>query len=193
MRQPVVIDFETQHSFREKKDVKDLLISVAGVYDYSTDKVQAIEEKNINSLFPILEGASVIIGYNSDGFDLPCLTSYYPGDIKSLPSFDILENIRQIIGRRLGLDDLVKATLGKKKTGHGLHAIELYREGRIDELKRYCMDDVLLTKDLFEYGVEHGEVFYLTQHGKTTIPVSWGKYRNGYHSPKGDISLTLPF
>ena len=193
MRQPVVIDFETQYSFRERKDPKDLKISVAGVYSYATDTVQVFEEKKIQSLFKILEGASVIVGYNSQAFDLPVLAPYYPGDITKLPSFDMLEDIKQILGRRLGLDDLVKATLSKKKTGHGLRAIELYREGNVLELTEYCRSDVLLTKELFEYGANQGEIFYLTAHGKSKISVAWKKYKDGYSASGEQVSLTLPF
>jgi len=33
------------------------------------------------------------------------------------------------------VDGTVYATLGKKKSGHGLQAIELYKEGKLEEEK----------------------------------------------------------
>ena len=40
--------------------------------------------------------------------------------------------------------------LGEKKTHHGSEAITLYRDGKIDELKEYCINDVKLTKGLYD-------------------------------------------
>ena len=67
----------------------------------------------------------------------------------------ILDDIREKLGRRLALNDVIAATLGKKKTGHGLMAIDMYKEGRFEELKQYCLDDVMLTKGLFDHGVQN--------------------------------------
>ena len=89
------------------------------------------------------------------------------------------------------MNDFLIATLGKKKTGHGLQAIEMYKEGRMDELKKYCLDDVMLTKELFEYGSDKGEVMYLNEKGKISIRVDWKKYLED--SGKTDTHLILPF
>ncbi|MFA5811488.1 MAG: hypothetical protein WC956_04060, partial [bacterium] len=61
------------------------------------------------------------------------------------------------------------------KSGSGLEAIRLWREGRMEELKRYCLDDVRLTRDVYEYGAAHGELFYVPKFGggKARAKVSW--------------------
>ncbi len=70
-------------------------------------------------------------------------------------------------------------------------AIDYYKEGRWDELKKYCLDDVIITKELLEYGARTGEINYLSENGKETIHVDWKKY---LQSQKGnDMPLTLPF
>jgi DEAD/DEAH box helicase domain-containing protein len=109
----------------------------------------------------------------------------------TLSSFDILEDIRSKIGRRLALNDVAFATLGKKKSGHGLMAIDYYKEGKIEELKKYCLDDVMITKELFDFGVKYGEVHYMNEAGRNIIRVDWKKYieENG----KAQTELTLPF
>ena len=45
---------------------------------------------------------------------------------------------------------LAEANLGVGKTGKGLEAIDLYRNGEIEKLKNYCLQDVKLTKEIFE-------------------------------------------
>jgi len=131
-------------------------------------------------------------GYNVKNFDLAVLQAYYPGRVEVFPTFDILEDIKEKIGKRISLNEVVIATLAKKKTGHGLQAINLFKEGRIDELKKYCLDDVMLTKELFEYGIKNQEIFYLNEKGKVTIKVDWKKYLEE-EKKTSDTPLTLPF
>lgn len=192
MRAPVVIDLETKKTFREVKDNKDLGVSMLGLYNYADQKQYSFEESELNKAFPLLEGASVVIGFNIISFDLPVLQAYYPGKVTNFKTFDILDYVKETIGKRLSLNDLVNATLGKKKSGHGLLAIEYFREGKIDQLRSYCMDDVMLTKELFDYGAEHNEIVYLNERGKVSIPTTdWKKYLipgDDDHS-----HLTLPF
>ncbi len=189
---PLVLDLETKHTFREYSDPKKLGISVAAIYDYGDNQEKVFTEKEIHQLFPYLENASYIIGYNVVSFDIAVLQGYYPGKVEYFSAFDILVDVREKIGRRLALNDLIYATLSKKKTGHGLMAIDYYKEGKWDELKKYCLDDVLLTKELFDYGVKNREINYLNEKGKMTIKVDWNKYLE--EEPGGnDMPLTLPF
>lgn len=188
---PVIFDLETKHTFREYSEPKKLGITVAALYDYKNHEAKVFTEKELNQLFPILENSSYIIGYNVNSFDIAVLQAYYPGKVEIFSTFDILEDIREKIGRRLALNDVIYATLGKKKSGHGLMAIDYYKEGKWDELKKYCMDDVLLTKELFDYGVQNREIQYLNERGKISIKVDWGKYLE--ESKNNDMPLTLPF
>jgi len=190
-RFPVVLDIETKHTFREFDEPKKLGVTVAATYDYATKTGRVFTEDELSLLFPLLESASYIVGYNIRTFDLPVLQAYYPGDIERLSHFDILDAIREKIGRRIGLNDVAFATLNEKKSGHGLLAIEYYKEGRWEELKKYCMDDVMVTKKLFEYGIEKNEIFYMNEMGKVRIPVEWQMYMED--SGNSETALTLPF
>jgi DEAD/DEAH box helicase domain-containing protein len=189
---PVILDLETKYTFREVDDPRKLGISVAVVYDYKDDQGKCFFEKELPKLYPILESASYIIGYNSRSFDLPVLQGYYPGKIEHFSQFDLLDDIREKLGRRLALNDLISATLGKKKTGHGLMAIDYYKEGKFEELREYCLHDVMYTKELFDFGVKHGEIYYLSEVRKETIKVDWKKYLEESGS-SNDMPLTLPF
>jgi len=188
---PIVLDLETKYTFREVSDPRKLGITVVGIYDYRDKTSKIFLEKEIPKLFPILEGSSYIVGFNVRSFDLAVLQGYYPGKCDRLPVFDILDDIRVKIGKRLALNDLIFATLGKKKSGHGLMAIDYFKEGKFEELAKYCLDDVMLTKELFEYGVKKEEIFYLNETGKITVKVDWKKYLEG--SSDVDTHLTLPF
>ena len=194
MRRPIVIDFETKKSFREAPLPKDLGISVAGVYYYATDALMAFEEHELSKMFPYFENASIIIGFNLDHFDMPVLQPYYPGDISKFKTFDILSDIKKLLGRRIGLGDIAHATLGTGKSGHGLQAIQFYREGRMDELKAYCLDDVKITKEVFDFGIQEGKIHYpydISRGEKRALHVQWDRHMN-YKGDDG-VSLSLPF
>ncbi|PIS15558.1 hypothetical protein COT62_03035 [Candidatus Roizmanbacteria bacterium CG09_land_8_20_14_0_10_41_9] len=189
---PIVIDLETKYTFREFTDPSKLGVSVAAIYDYKHNEGKIFLENELNKLFPILENSSYIIGFNNRSFDLQVLQPYYPGKLEKFAIFDILEDIKGKIGRRLSLNDMVSATLGKKKTGHGLMAIEYYKSNQWEKLKQYCLDDTFLTKDLLEFGAKHGEVYYRNEQGKIPIRVDWKKYLQE-DSGNGNVALTLPF
>lgn len=190
-KMPIVFDVETKYTFRDFNDHKKLGVSVVAAYDYATQTPHVFLESEINQLFRLFEQASCIIGFNISGFDLPVLSAYYPGNINQFPVFDIMEDVRLRIGRRLALNDLISTTLNKKKTGHGLQAIEFYKAGKWDELKQYCKDDTMLTKELFDYGVKHSEIFYLNERGKIAVPVQWSKWMQDNGSSQ--TTLILPF
>lgn len=194
MSQPIVFDIETQNSFREvNNETKKLKVSVAVCYDYGTRNFYSFTEKTINGLFNLFEKASVIIGYNSNSFDLVVLDEYYVGNLFKFPSFDILESIREKSGRRYALDDVVRSTLNKGKSGHGLHAIELYHEGKIDELINYCTDDVKLTKELFDFGVKNGFIYLPTMTNKMKLEVEWQKTLDKYNKKQVANNLSFGF
>jgi len=50
-----------------------------------------------------------------------------------------------------GLDGLAEGTLGLNKIGHGAKAPELYKDGKYEDLLAYNLQDVRLTRKLFEF------------------------------------------
>jgi len=53
------------------------------------------------------------------------------------------------------------------------------------------MADVMLTKELFDYGIINKKISYLNENGKVDIDVNWGKYLED--NGGGEMPLTLPF
>jgi DEAD/DEAH box helicase domain-containing protein len=182
MDRRLVLDIETKKTFDEvggREHMHLLGVTVVGVYDYSSDSYTVYEEKDLGLLQNALINASLIIGFNHIGFDLPILQSYFSIDVKTLPVFDIMVDFYEKMGHRVGLDSIAKATLGVGKTGHGLDAIKFYREGRMQELKDYCLNDVKVTKDVFDFGIQNGKIHYLSKFGnqKKELEVDWKKFK----------------
>ena len=162
MRKEVVLDIETQNTFQDVGAYNPTLLSISliGVYFYETDSYESFLEGDLPKLWPRLERADRIIGYNLFGFDYPCMQRYYTGELKALPTIDLLAEIEKSIGFRVKLDDVAHATLGVGKSGHGLMAVDFWRKGEIDKLREYCLQDVKITKDVYEYALEHKEISY---------------------------------
>ncbi|MBI5732168.1 MAG: ribonuclease H-like domain-containing protein [Candidatus Magasanikbacteria bacterium] len=197
MSDEVVIDIETQNTFLDVGQGKheDLKISLVCLYNYATGEFQSFREDNLGALWPILEKSERIIGYNSRYFDVPVLNNYYPGDLSQLPQLDILEEIKKALGFRLKLDDLAKATLGEQKAGNGLMAVEWFKNGEWEKIEKYCLEDVRLTRDIYEYGKKNKQLFYSDLASKSTRPfsVNFAPPLSGKDEKKSNINLTLPF
>jgi DEAD/DEAH box helicase domain-containing protein len=167
----VVFDLETQNIFQEvgSSDPTALDISVGCVYDSETDKYTTVTIDEIEKLWPIIERADVLVGYNSNHFDIPLLNKYYPGDLTTVKSIDLLEDIKISLGRRLRLDSVAQATIGAKKSADGLQAVRWWREGKIKEIMKYCEQDVKVTKQIFEYARKNGHVKFKDGHRNKEI------------------------
>ena len=46
------------------------------------------------------------------------------------------------------------------KTGSGLAAIELWKSGQIEKLKSYCLNDVKLTREVYDYALANGRLLF---------------------------------
>ena len=163
MLKKIVLDLETQKSFQEVggRGKNHLLkISVCGIYNYSTDKYSIYEENELSKLAPILQTADQIIGFNIKDFDFEVLKPYLNFDIFALPYFDLLEEIAKVLGHRINLESVAQGTIGSGKSGSGLEALLYFKNGRMDLLKKYCLDDVKVTKQVYDYALKNQKILY---------------------------------
>lgn len=169
----IVFDLETQNIFQDvgSNDPTALDVSVATVYDSISDTYTTVSIDELDQLWPIIEKADALVGYNSNHFDIPLLNKYYPGDLTQIKSIDILEDIKKSFGRRVRLDDIAKATVGAKKNADGLQAVRWWREGKIADIKKYCEQDVRVTNDVFNYARTNGHVKIKDGVRKREIPL----------------------
>lgn len=191
MGNEVVLDIETANSFADvgKYDPTLLKVSLVGAYSYATDSYTSYLEPDLPKLWRLLESADRIIGYNLFGFDYPVLNSYYPGDLTSFPTLDIMKEIEKVIGFRVKLDDVAHGSLGTGKSGNGLQAIEFFRRGEIDKLREYCLQDVKVTKEVYEFGLSNKRVQFKD---RTGTPVKVDVDFTLQKTTKNPISMTLP-
>lgn len=188
----IVFDIETKNTFQEAEsnNPADLDISVVCVYDYETDQYESYLEGDLKNLWPIIEKADMLIGFNSEHFDTPLLNKYYPGDLTKIKSLDILKEIKNSLGRRIKLDTIAQATLGKKKIGHGLEAIAWWKNGETDKVIKYCMEDVKITKEVYDYALKNGSLKYKDGDELKEIKLNTDNWEK---KDMSSITHTLPF
>ena len=153
----VVFDIETKNFFNE---IERIDLSLVAIYDSETDRYISYLEEELKDLWPILERADLLIGFNSEHFDIPILNKYYPGDLTKIKNLDLLKEIKSAYGRRMKLDQLAEGTLGKHKSGHGADALKWWKSGEIEKIREYCIEDVKITKELYDYAVANQKIIF---------------------------------
>ena len=119
---------------------------------------------DLDGLWPLMESAKRIIGFNTIKFDVPALSLHAPETFAKMPHLDIMQSVRSALGHSLSLSKLAIHTLGKDKTDVGTNAVEYWKkhdEASLSKLKYYCEADVLLTKELYDYGVINKHLKYM--------------------------------
>ena len=176
----IVFDLETKKSFEEvgaKNNLALLGVSALAAYSYNQDKFFVFEEKELQYFEKLLRQAKLAVGFNIRDFDLPVFAPYTSLNLKHLNILDLLDDIVEKVGFRVGLNNLTQTTLEEAKSADALQALIWYKEGRIKEIKEYCLQDVKLTRNLFDYGRKNGHVLFVSKktNEKITVPVLWNE------------------
>lgn len=168
----ITFDIETKNFFEDvgKNDPALLDIALVAIHDSETDTFSSFLEDGLDQLWPIIERADALIGFNSDHFDIPLLNTYYPGDLTRIKSIDIMKAIQKSLGRRLALKNVAQATLGRGKIGDGLQAGTWWKDGEVEKVREYCIEDVRLTRELYDYALKHGKLIY--RDGPNTLEIA---------------------
>jgi DEAD/DEAH box helicase domain-containing protein len=165
----VTFDLETQRSAQEVggwHNAHLMRLSLGVVWDSLDQAFTTYREAEVSALIDKLAEADLVVGFNVLRFDYKVLRGYTDRDLAALPTYDMLEGIRQRIGFRLALGHLGEETLGEPKSADGLQALQWWKEGRIAEIESYCRKDVALLRDLFEHAREHGHLIFRTKRGE---------------------------
>lgn len=172
-----VLDVETRRSAAEVggwNRADRMGVSVAVLYDSGADDFLTFQEHELDRLFHSLRSLELVVGFNSVRFDYAVLQPFAPYSLRDLPSFDILLDVQKRLNYRLPLDNIAKATVNAPKSADGLTALQWWKEGKIEEIARYCVDDVRITRDVYLYGRENGHILF-TNKAKALVklPVDW--------------------
>ena len=188
----IVFDIETKNFFPDvgKNDPSLLDIALVAIYDSLTNSYSSYLEEELVKLWPIIERADMLIGFTSDHFDIPLLNKYYPGDLTKIKSLDILKEIKNSYGRRMRLDQLAEGTLGKNKSGSGAEVVAWWKSGETEKIRKYCIDDVKITKELYDYALVNNKLIFKEGGVLNEIKLDTSKWEEpGNHK----LTFSLPF
>jgi DEAD/DEAH box helicase domain-containing protein len=165
----VSFDLETQRSAEEVggwHNAHLMRLACAVAWDSAEQEFFTYREPHVEALLEKLVQADLVIGFNAHRFDYRVLRGYAARDLSALPTFDLLDAIHERLGFRLPLGHLGEETLGVPKSADGLQALRWFREGRHEEIARYCQQDVAILRDLFAYACRHGHLLFRAKNGE---------------------------
>ncbi|HEV7121568.1 MAG TPA: ribonuclease H-like domain-containing protein [Candidatus Paceibacterota bacterium] len=189
----ITFDIETANAFPSlaRNDLSRMEISIVGIHDSETGEYSSYSKEEFPKLWPIIERADMLIGFNSDTFDIPILNRYYPGDLTKIKSLDLLVEVQRVLGRRVRLQSLAEATLGRGKGGNGLQAVEWWANGEHKKVRKYCIEDVRITRELYDYARANGSLKYMDLKVKRDLRLDTSGWETRAEAPA--ITHTLPF
>ena len=172
----LVVDLETQNLVQDVGgwgNIDKLKISVACAFDSKTGEYLTFRENEIDRLNDLCE-QRLVIGYNIRGFDLIILQAYGL-NLEKLDVFDIMYDVQTLTRQKfLKLETLAQGTLNVGKSADGLMAVEWWKTGEMDKIIQYCLQDVQVTKDIFEYGRKNGHIKLRRADGSNPeVRVNW--------------------
>ena len=189
----VTFDIETANTLPAlaRNDLSRMEISIVGIHDSETNEYSSYTKEEFPKLWPILERAEMLVGFNSDTFDIPILNKYYPGDLATIKSLDLLVEVQKVLGRRIRLQSLAEATLKRGKGGDGLKAIEWWAQGEVEKVRKYCIEDVRITRELFDYALKNGVLKFKDLRDVRDIKMDTKSWLESVTPPS--LTHTLPF
>ena len=178
-------DLETQRSFNDvggAANLGQMRVSVGCSFCTDSGEYRVYPEDELEDLIRLLIGADLVVGYNHLHFDYGVLEGYTVLDLVSRTvNLDLMADLKETMGRRVGLGHVAAATLGAGKTAVGVDALKWWREhkttGSSEPLMRiaeYCAYDVKVTKCVHEYGQKHGHIKFDDGSGREQeVSVDW--------------------
>lgn len=149
-------------------DYEGMGISVACVYDYSSDRYRVFTDSNKDEFLCLLDGSDILVGFNNIRFDNKIITACWGKSLEEVRCYDVLREIWAGAGLGpdfnrethlgYGLDDVCLVNFGLKKSGNGATAPVDWQQGRYGNVVDYCLNDVRLTKHLLDKIMSDGYI-----------------------------------
>ena len=186
MEHILYFDLETKYSADEVGgwgNIEDMGMSVGVIWDNSDKQFHVYIEHQIQEMVDHFYRATQIVGFNHIGFDYRVVAGVHHSDahqrsqlytkLAGLNNFDMLFELKKLLGHRLKLESIARPTLGTGKSADGMQALKWYKEGKLDKIIDYCKVDVEVTRDIHRFALEHGKLLYDSKLGIKTVNVEW--------------------
>jgi len=155
-------------------DHANMGIAVIGAYDYREGRYRVFCKDNSAAFAALAAQRRLLVGHNILGFDNKVLAAHGLA-VPAEKCYDTLVELAAPSGRDfrgLGLDALCAANFGARKAGTGALAPVLWQRGEIGAVVDYCLEDVRLTRLLFDRICEAGCVADPRASGREIRPAS---------------------
>ena len=182
----IYFDLETKYSADEVGgwgNIEDMGMSVGVIWDNSDNQFHVYIEHQIQEMVDHFYRATQIVGFNHIGFDYRVVAGVCHSDanqrsqlytkLAGLNNFDMLFELKKLLGHRLKLESIARPTLGTGKSADVLQALKWYKEGKLDKVIEYCKVDVEVTRDVHRFALEQGKLLYDSKLGIKTVNVEW--------------------
>ena len=139
-------------------------VSVLCIWDEKEARPYFYDDHTLSEAADRLSNADLVVSFNGQWFDVPLIENHLLRNLgirEHLDLFSVVKHGLEAAGKSWkghGLDALASQTLGRGKTGKSAQAPELARTGRWADLVNYCLEDVLLTRDLGHFIAREGYV-----------------------------------
>lgn len=155
-----VLDIESQRLIEDWNRPWEGGLSVAGIWvswaGGSMGEFRLYQQDESQGLADVLEYADLVVGKNSEGYDIPAIEGLLKRPLRLQAHCDLQALTTRALGYRVSLDALAWATLRRAKDGFGAMAPVLWKDGRMARLHTYNMRDLALTRDLFFFARDYG-------------------------------------
>ena len=146
----IVFDLETTGFLEDPNAVPTVGVLVTT----NEGDVCHFRQHEMGTLANAIKASGYCAGFNVLEFDLPFLQRYTGVDLTGVKVFDPLAEIRATRGfDKAGtwkLQTIATYNLNICKSGDGANAVQLWKDGKIDELLAYCDQDVMVTNALIK-------------------------------------------
>ncbi len=179
-------DLETKRSADDVggwSNIMDMGMSVGILWDTQDEKFHIYKEDQSLELVRHCKEADMVVGFNHVGFDYKVVAGCVAqksgdrerayGELSNLNNFDMLLELKKVLGHRLKLDSIASPTLKIGKSADGLQALEWYKTGQLDKIIKYCKDDVTITRDVHRYALDRGHLLYDSRGGIQKVELTW--------------------
>ena len=157
-------DLETKYSADEVGgwgNIEDMGMSIGVIWDTTDERFHVYIEHQIQEMVDHFYRADQIVGFNHVGFDYRVVAGVRHSDshersqlhteLAGLNNFDMLFELKKLLGHRLKLESIARPTLGTGKSADGMQALKWYKEGKLETL--YCLGTSLAVTSIIAISI----------------------------------------